>query len=120
MHYMVEVSKLTGIGKVHRIEMRLRDINQLFNTMDASPFHEKDLDADAEEFIVSWVQEFPAEDPVELAIHVSQDGSREMPAELIEKAVRNYFSYRACISRLEFRQLMREGRVGLEIGGVFL
>jgi hypothetical protein len=27
--------------------------------MDPSPFHERDLDDDAEEFIVGWAQEFP-------------------------------------------------------------
>ena len=35
------------------IEVNLRDVNQLFNTMDPSPFHERDLDSDAEEFIES-------------------------------------------------------------------
>ena len=37
-------------------------IEQLFNSMDPSPFYEKDLDDDAEEFIVSWAQEFPRRD----------------------------------------------------------
>jgi hypothetical protein len=31
--------------------------------MDPSPFHEKDLDEDAEEFIVSWADEYPIRDP---------------------------------------------------------
>lgn len=43
----------------HTIRLRLRDMSQLFNSMDPSPFIEKDLDDDAEEFIVSWAQEFP-------------------------------------------------------------
>ena len=42
----------------HRIEIKLRNLNQLFNTMDPSPFLEKDLDADAEEFIVNWAPNF--------------------------------------------------------------
>jgi hypothetical protein len=41
----------------HRIEIFVDKIEQLFNSMDPSPFHEKDLDHDAEEFIVSWAQE---------------------------------------------------------------
>ena len=36
-----------------RIELRLRRIEQLFDSFDPAPFHEKDLDRDAEEFIVS-------------------------------------------------------------------
>ena len=35
------------------IEVKLTELNQLFNSMDPSPFHERDLDHDAEEFIVS-------------------------------------------------------------------
>ena len=43
----------------HSIELELHDLNQLFNSMDPSPFNAKDLDHDAEEFIVSWAQEYP-------------------------------------------------------------
>jgi hypothetical protein len=43
----------------HRIEVFVDRIEQLFNSMDPSPFQERDLDDDAEEFIVSWAQEFP-------------------------------------------------------------
>jgi len=39
----------TGAPPVHRIELRLREIEQLFNSMDPTPFHHKDLDPDAEE-----------------------------------------------------------------------
>jgi hypothetical protein len=104
----------------HRIEINLRDINQLFNTMDPSPFHEKDLDADAEQFIVSWAQEFPRRDPLVLTIHLNQPASAQLPDPVIEEAVRHYFSYRAGLSRLEFGRLMREGRLSLGIGVVFL
>ena len=58
-------------SKVHRIELNLREIGQLFNTMDPSPFHEKDLDHDAEEFIVGWAREFPLRESVELVVHLS-------------------------------------------------
>ena len=59
-------------GHPHYIRLKLRDVLQLFNSMDPSPFIEKDLDADAEEFIVSWAQEFPADDPVRLHIYLEQ------------------------------------------------
>jgi len=110
----------TGSHASPRIEINLSDINQLFNTMDASPFHEKDLDADAEEFIVSWAQEFPLRDPIVLSIHLTKECQNPTPDDLVEAAVRNYFSYRSCLARLELRQLMREGRVSMVIGLVFL
>ena len=54
----------------HRVELNLRDLEQFFNTMDPSPFHEKDLDDNVEEFIVSWAKEYPLEDPVQLVVHL--------------------------------------------------
>jgi hypothetical protein len=120
MRRMAQRSDHPAGPAAHRIEIRLHDINQLFNTMDASPFHEKDLDADAEEFIVSWAREFPIQDPLILAIHLGQDAPSRIPDQVVEEAVQHYFTYRASISRLEFRRLMREGRLSLIIGLVFL
>jgi hypothetical protein len=40
-------------GHSNSIKLKLRDMSQLFNSMDPSPFLEKDLDDDAEEFIMS-------------------------------------------------------------------
>jgi len=54
----------------HRIEIYLENLDQLFNSMDPSPFHEKDLDEDAEEYIVSWAEEYPVHDPIVLVIHL--------------------------------------------------
>jgi hypothetical protein len=39
------------------IQVRIHELRQLFNSIDPSPFRERDLDADCEEFIVSWARE---------------------------------------------------------------
>jgi len=109
-----------GAALPHRIELNLRDVNQLFNTMDPSPFHEKDLDHDAEEFILSLAREFPVQEPVELILHLSELPSGENAQALVERAVHNYFAYRARLNRLEFRRLMQQGRQSLVIGLLFL
>ncbi|MEI6391537.1 MAG: ice-binding family protein [Verrucomicrobiota bacterium] len=49
----------------------MREVGQLFNTLDHSPFHERDLHHDAEEFILSWVREFPINAPVVLVVLVA-------------------------------------------------
>jgi hypothetical protein len=103
----------------HYIRLKLHDVHQLFNSMDPSPFIEKDLDADAEEFIVSWAQEYPSDDPVRLHIYLEQ-WPAEDPREPIKTAVHNYFAHRAEIADLEFRRLMQQGRSSLVIGLVFL
>ena len=97
------------------IMVKLHDVNQLFNSMDPSPFIEKDLDDDAEEFIVSWAREFPPETPVKLHVHLEQ-WPVENPNELIQQAVHNHFAHRAELTDLEFRRLMKQGRTSLLIG----
>ena len=88
--------------------------------MDPSPFHERDLDDDAEEFIVSWAREFPRRDPVSLVIHVNQLPAQREAQHLVETAVHHYFAYRAKLKWLEFRHLLKEGRTSLIIGLLFL
>jgi hypothetical protein len=104
----------------HRIEINQRDISQLFNSMDPSPFHEKDLDHDAEEFILSWAQEYHRHEPVSLVIHLKDFPKDADPKPLVEQAVHNYFAHRARLNQLEFKRLMKQGRLSLVIGLLFL
>lgn len=101
------------------IRLQLRELGQLFNSMDPSPFHDRDLDADAEEFIVSWAREYSAERNLELVIHLATAPAPER-AEGVETAVRHYFDVRSQMKDREFRLLMRRARISLVIGLVFL
>ncbi len=101
------------------IQLRLRDLAQLFNSMDPSPFHERDLDADAEEFIIGWAREHPKDRELELEIYLSEPPSAEKSAGL-EESIHNYFTVRSEAKQREFRQLMRRGRVSLSVGLLFL
>ena len=106
--------------KSKRMEVRLRDLGQLFNTMDPSPFHDKDLDQDAEEYIESWAQEFPVKEQVMLVIHLAEWPAEQDPQALVERAIHNYFSYKARINKWELRRLLLEGGWSLLIGIAFL
>lgn len=104
----------------HRIEIYLDGIQQLFNSMDPSPFHEKDLDRDAEEFIVSWAQEYPVRESLGLVVHLKGSSSEADPARSIKTAVHNYFAYRRKLNRMALGQLLKQGRISLAIGLTFL
>jgi hypothetical protein len=102
------------------IQLKLRDISQLFNSLDPSPFNEKDLDHDAEEFIVSWARELNQYDELKMLIHLENAPGDPLTVASICDSVRHYFAYRASINRLEFRQLLKQGRTSLLIGICFL
>jgi hypothetical protein len=104
----------------HVIDVRLADLRQLFNSLDPSPFHEKDLDHDAEEYIVGWADELPPGTPFELAIRLPAhqlDAARKSD---VARAVHNYFCQRSRESARRIRVLLREGRSALIIGLAFL
>jgi len=102
-----------------RIELVLREVNQLFNSLDPSPFRDRDLNRDAEEFIVSWAQEFPRGAPLSLTIHLEKMPAQD-PTALMTDAVHNFFAYRAKLNRLAFRRLMDDGRTSLMVGLAFI
>jgi len=45
------------------IEVHVAELKRLFNAIDSSPFREKDLDPNAEDFIVSWARDVPRDAP---------------------------------------------------------
>lgn len=102
-----------------RISLKLRELNQLFNSMDPSPFIDRDLDHDAEEFIVSSAREAHGSRSFELVVHLGTPPEAQRAAEL-EDAVRHYFSVRADLKAREFRLLLRQGHSVLAIGLLFL
>ncbi len=99
------------------IELRLRELAQLFNSLDPSPFMDRDLDANAEEFIVSWAAEIPMHRELTLVIHLATPPSTERD---VQEAVNAYFQHRAEYKQREFSQLLRRGRLSLLVGVLFL
>ncbi len=106
-------------SQTNRISLRLRDINQLFNSLDPSPFLDRDLDRDAEEFIVSWARESNRNLPFELVIHLGTVPD-ERSAEEAQNAVRHYFAARAEMKQNELHQLLKRAHFVLAIALLFL
>lgn len=101
------------------IKLRLRELTQLFNSMDPSPFHDRDLDADAEEFILSWARELPPAEEIELVLHLTTPPPPER-AQAVAGAVQHYFAQRAELKDREYRLRWRRGRISLFVGLLFL
>jgi hypothetical protein len=101
------------------IEIRLTQASQLFNSMDPSPFHERDLDHDAEEYIVSWAREVHEDHPFRLRIVLREAANPEV-ARFVRESIRHYFDYRTAQYGRDLRKMLREGRSSLFIGLAFL
>ena len=98
------------------IEVRIRELTQLFNSMDPSPFHERDLDRDAEEHIVGWAREIPVHVPLTLIVSLPEKEARMAVERGLATALSNYFGQRAVASERDLRELFRNGWRYLSIG----
>ncbi len=102
------------------IEVRLTSLHQLFNSIDPAPFHEKDLDPDAEDYIGGAARELPPQAPLKIVLHLPEAELTSELAPSITSAIQNYFAYRRSIARRDLRLLLRQGRISLAIGLAFL
>jgi hypothetical protein len=98
------------------IELRVNDIGQLFQSLDPFPFRERDLDKEAEEYIVSWARELSREQPIKIIIHLPEREAQSKAASELSEAFTRYFSYRANILQRELNELFRIGRRALAVG----
>lgn len=99
-----------------QIEVHVDELKQLFNSMDPTPFRQRDLDPRAEEFIAGWASELHADLPLSLLVHVDREAAAADEVAVLQVAVREFFKQRAAVTRRRLRQLLRVGRTSLLIG----
>jgi hypothetical protein len=105
-------------GGVTLIEMRLNSVRQLFNSLDPAPFPEKDLDREAESYIVDSVREFAIDAPLKLVFYLPRGEMEE--ANDLARSIHNYFAYRLRVISRDLTFLLRQGRLTLFIAIGFL
>ena len=98
------------------IELRVDKIAQLFQSLDPYPFRERDLDKDAEDYIVGWARELDRDQPITIVVHVPDGEAKSKEALELQEAFAHYFSYRADSIQSELKELFRVGRRSLGIG----
>lgn len=98
------------------IEVRIKEVAQLFNSLDPSPFHERDLDRDAEEYIVGWAREIERDARLRLVIHLPAAEAQKAVERDLSRSLANYFGHRTEALDRDMRELFRNGRRYLSIG----
>ena len=84
------------------IELRVDKIAQLFHSLDPYPFRQRDLDKDAEDYIVGWARELDRDQPITVVVYVPDGEVKSKEAlELQEAFAAHPYPHRAC------RQVLR-------------
>lgn len=119
MHKLSPVHAYRREGKLRLIELRLSNIDQFFNSLDPSPFHSRDLDDDAVEWLMDSMRELSFIKEIKLIIYLPDDSENNIEA-MIQQAINYFFTYRARVHRQHLRSMLRDGEISLVIGLVFL
>ncbi len=101
---------------VGTIELRVEHLSQMFDTLDPFPFAERDLDPEAEAYIVNWARELPRGIPLAIIVQMPSAEAKTPEAKKLPDAIRHYFETRAARKAAEKKDLFRIGRVYLAIG----
>ena len=110
-----------GQHPTHHLDLRVRELPQLFNSLDPTPFLNKNLDRACEAYIENWALSLPHDSHLHLRVHVEQLTTPAAAAgELVADAVHHYYGYKIGLLRGELRQLLRVGRTSLGIGLIFV
>jgi hypothetical protein len=102
------------------VELKLRQISQLFDSRDPSPFLERDLDDDAVDYIVSASLEHSPHIPIHVLIHLPEPAALTIDPDIVIEAVHNHFSYNAELIRKKLRRAMRRAQFSFFAGLVVL
>jgi hypothetical protein len=117
---MSEPTKQLPSQEQATIEINLNRLPQLFNSLDPSPFHERDLDQAAEDYIIGSAEEISHHRSLALVIHLPADQVPAPVALNLADVIHNFFAYREAHERRRLRLLFRDGRIALAIGLSFL
>jgi hypothetical protein len=102
------------------IEVHVAELKQLFNSIDPSPFRNRDLDPKAEEFIVGWAKDMPRDAPLALLVDLDRPAGLPDEAVVLRDAIHEFFHQRAQAFWQRLRDLFRVGRTSLAIGLIAL
>jgi hypothetical protein len=122
-HPQLKDCALSALNKSHpaahaasaaTVNVRVRDLAQMFNSLDASPFWDRDLDVHAAAFIEEEFSENRGVAQWHLHVHASEGA--DLAADL-QPAVEHYYTRMAHSTALRLREQLRLGELAL-LGGL--
>src|SRR5690554_3483028 len=96
-------------GDTWLVEIRIDQLEQLFDNLDPAPFWRRDLDEEAAAYILESVKELPAGAPVRILVYLPTEHLAEAQA-LVSTSLESYFLYRARVHRQRLRKELQRDR----------
>ncbi len=103
-------------GGTATVSVHVRELTQLFNSLDPAPFWDRDLDCAAAEFIEDEFRDKQTAAAWHLHVHVVEGDRSAMD---LQRAIESYYGRMANSARQEMHEHLRSGQLGLA-GGIVI
>jgi hypothetical protein len=118
--YLIARHRQARSASVATVSIHVRSLAHMFNSLDPSPFWDRDLDRDAAQFIEEEFSEKLSAQTWHLHVHTQEAEDAELAADL-QAAVEHYYERLAGSARYSLRNEIRLGQVALLAGlAIFL
>lgn len=104
------ITESQGVVSIH-----INNLRQFFNSLDPSPFRERDLDAKAAQFIETYANATNTRDPLIIRIFLDTEISKSEERETVD-AVRFYYETERDHAKVDLKSILREGQTSLLVG----
>lgn len=115
----VTVERYKVVNGVQVIEIRVNEVQQLFDSRDPAPFRERDLDENFIQYLEAYVDELLVRRPLKIQIYIAKENDA-VSAQVIRDAIHEYFKYQIQIRRGQFAKVLRTAQLFLLIGACIL
>jgi len=105
---------------VHQLHLKVRSLDDLFNSLDPSPFFTQELDRAADQFIEKWARRYPANSALHLSVQLGTPPTDTQQAAHLSHALRQHFALSRHSARADLTDLLWQGRLSLLIGCCFV
>ena len=96
------------------IELRIQKLEQLFDTLDPAPFHDKALDRNVDAYLLESAAEYSASTALKVSIHAPAALAAQIPD--IEHAIHTHFALATQQAERRHRRRRAVGRLALLTG----
>jgi hypothetical protein len=102
------------VGSTATVSVHVRELAQLFNSLDPAPFWDRDLDRAAAEFIEDEFRDKQSAEIWHVHVHVHEGDTSSTD---LQRAIESYYGRMANSARLALREHLRLGQLAL-VGGL--
>jgi len=107
--------RLKEISGIPIVEVRVADVEQLFDHRDPAPFRRRDLDEEFASYLENYIDEIPRKKSFKIQIEI-ENSFKDVSAEIIRDSIHEYYRYQIKIKRLQLSKGWKTAHLFLLIG----